>query len=128
MRLLLIVLALTPFAALADTFLCVPDAGAMVRDAEAKRASAHIVDVSQEKFILTRENGNWGVKALGDKYSFLDHCLIPRDGGAPHLCQSSRGHSGIFFRNDDGRFSITWLTADDSFSMYFAAKGRCSKI
>ena len=128
MRSLLVILALTPFAAFADTFLCVPDVGALVKDGDGKPASAHIADVSQEKFILTRENGNWGVKRIGTDFFLLNQCEKPSRGVTPYFCDHTDGYAGAFVRKDDGRFWVTWMSRRDGFEMLIVAKGRCSKI
>ena len=41
MRLLLVILALTPFEALADTFLCVSEAAAMIEDGDGRRPASN---------------------------------------------------------------------------------------
>ena len=76
MKLLAALIAMAPCAVLAETYVCAADAGAVVEDGANRPASAGLIDVSDDKYLVTRENGKWGVKLLGQDHFFFDQCVI----------------------------------------------------
>jgi len=118
----LLVVFVFPPALLAETLLCVADAGAIVEDGGGQSAKAWAVDVAASKYVLTENNGNLIVKQLGQDYVLFDECV------SPYFCESSNGYSGSFMRTSDGRFTIVWLSMRGHREQLIAAKGRCSQI
>ncbi|WP_143004209.1 hypothetical protein [Thiohalorhabdus denitrificans] len=117
-----------PCITLADTFLCVAEAGAVVEDGDGAPAIASVADVSGKKYILTKDSGSWVVKEIGKEYVLFNQCTEPYPPGAPYFCDHSDGYGGVFIRNGRGRFSITLITKKGGRDLLVAAKGRCSKI
>ena len=122
MRLIMVGFLLCSQAALAETLLCVADAGAIVEDGDGRPASAAAADVTANKYVLTRQNGSLVVKELGKDYALFNDCV------SPYLCQRSPEYAGAFVRTEDGRFSVTWISRQGNRDQWIVAKGRCSQL
>jgi len=121
LRVILLLLAAFPCVALADTYLCVPEAGALVADGP-KGISASLADVATHKFVMTNERGAWVVKELGKDFAIFDHCE------SVYFCENSKGFAGAFWRQDDGIFGVVWTLKDGNVNNLVSAKGKCSKL
>lgn len=123
MKSLLLVLVLIPCTSFSETLLCVAEAGAVVEDGGERPATAGVADVSAQKFILTREDGELILKELGKSYVLFDKCT------SEYFCERSEGYAGVFFRTEKGTFSITWiLSQKNGRDQLIVAKGRCSTL
>jgi hypothetical protein len=105
-----------------ESYLCIPDAGAMVEDGDNKPISSYIADVSRVKYILTDESGKWVFKAHSESTLVLDSC------SSPYYCEKSVGYGGTFIRDDHNVFSLIWLTVLNDRNQLVAIKGHCSKV
>ena len=127
-KLLAVLLLIAPGAAIAQTYLCAADAGAFVEDGANRPASSALANVSDSKYVVTREDQDWGVKVLGSDYFLFDKCIIS-DWGEPSFCeQAGEMFAGSFLMGKDRRFSILWMTHVNERDRWVVAKGRCSKI
>lgn len=116
------VAVVVPCNALADTYLCIPEAGATVIS-ESGIITAGAAKVDTVKFIQSQDSGKWSVKMLGDNHAMFDECI------SKYHCESSRGWGGVFMRNnDDALFSVVWMTLDGNKRHLVSAKGKCSKL
>lgn len=123
-RVLLLSLALAQFA-LADTYLCVAEKGAGIIQGAGKPIEAHIYDVSTMKWVMSNESGKWVVKELGKDFAQFDNCT------SEWFCQHLGGYAGVFMRNKEGEFSLTWVSSiseDGKQHGLNVAGGKCSKL
>ena len=106
----------------ADTYLCIAEAAAGVSHGGPSGIQASTYDASEKKFILTNESGKWLVKELGNDYALFDNCV------SKYHCERKDGYAGAFLRGNDGYFSVTWFTGNETEQYVMVAKGRCSKV
>jgi len=99
-----------------------------VEDGAGRPASSALANVSDSKYVVTHEDGTWGVKVLGSDYFLFDKCIIS-DYGEPSFCeQAGEMFAGSFLMDKDRRFSILWMTQVNGRDRWIVAKGRCSRI
>lgn len=115
-------LLMLPCVALADAYLCVPEAGGVVHSGGPKGISADILNVNRDKWVMTNESGKWIVKALGSDAALFDKCE------SEFFCENASGFAGAFWRDQQGVFSIVWLLVDGEVNHLASAKGKCSKV
>ena len=121
-RLTALLIVLVSGVAHAESYLCVPEAGASVMHGGGEPIRARIEDDSDNKFIVTNNSGQWLVKLLGRDEAVYE-C------SSPNYCEGSKAYVGTFIRYTDGVFSATWLASDKQGHQFLTAvKGRCSKI
>jgi len=115
-----------PMLANADTYLCISEAGAGVEHGGKSGIEANIFNVSNDKYILTNDGGNWVVKQLGKDFALFDYCH------SQYFCESHIGYMGTFIREQNGIFTVITttgiLSGDLTISQAVVSKGRCSKI
>jgi hypothetical protein len=128
------VLLLFPVLTNAQSYLCVADAAAAVKDREDQIATAGVVDAAGMSFVLTKADGRWGVKKLGSDWVFLDTCEV--DENEPSYCEhdpSSQQYGGFFLMGPAPRrrFTALYVTKaenDPDSNAFVLSKGRCSVI
>lgn len=106
----------------AETYLCLAEAGAYVKENAAGSFEPGVANVEDQKYVLTNENGKWVVKMLGQDSAMYDDC----DGR--FWCEHSEGWRGIFWRKENGTFTVVFPTGKDGDEYMVTAKGRCSLI
>lgn len=120
-----------PFQVLAETYLCVAEAGVGIEsDIEkdgSRKFTPGIYNVSNKKYIHTNVSGSWLVKELGSDVILFDYC------DESLHCERSEGYIGFFERGgSDNTFTILLTLGDminGSMTLTTAlAEGRCSKI
>lgn len=97
-----------PFQVLAETYLCVAEAGVGIESDGSETFIPEIYDVSDKKYLQTNQGGDWLVKELGSDVILFDDC-----DGISH-CERSEGYVGVFLRGADNTFTIMWFTGDSS--------------
>jgi hypothetical protein len=118
-----LLLVVLPGSVWADSYLCVVDAAAVVEDTkEGGRITARLAKIERDKYVLTNTTGQWQVKILGAETAWLDKCV------SPYLCEHSSGYAGTFMRDDNGIFTVVFVTNTGDRNQLVAAKGRCSRI
>jgi len=126
MRYLILLALFLPLSLKAETFLCVGETGAGVENTGAGGFKSEIYDVSNQKFILTSENGSWLLKKHGQNRPVFDHC------NSEYLCMEKDGYSGVFIRNNQDAvfvYSIMKSSGEDfRKSVLLTVKGLCSKL
>lgn len=123
LRYLLFLALFLPIQVLAQTYLCVAEAGAGIEKDGPDSFTPRIFDVSNKKYIQEKRQEGWVVKELGSDMIIFDDC-----DGYSH-CESSEGYVGVFRRGADNTFTIMWFTGDGSGTLTTAlAEGRCSKV
>lgn len=110
------------FSVNAETYLCVPEAGAYVSHNNKNAFHAGLADVSDMKLIQSNENGKWSVMKVGWDKPIFDKCQ------SPYYCESGSGYAGAFVKDKTNVFSSTWLTYNNGAEMMVVAKGMCTKI
>lgn len=120
---LAVLMLLTPSAALADAYLCVPEAAAMVTNNDKGRIDAYAANIPWAKFVLSDESGALSLKMLGHDSALFDKCV------SEFFCERSDGlWAGAFFRTNDGLFGVVWEDRAGDVSRLISAKGKCSKL
>ncbi len=113
-------------AASADTFLCIPEAAAAVKQ-QAGSFQGAALDTNS-KFIFTNETGKWVVKHHPSGGVIFGHC------DTEFFCDAGEMFAGSFFREptdpltNRSVFTVFWITVDNSSSYANVAKGYCSRI
>jgi hypothetical protein len=111
--------------AFADTYVCLPDAAAVIQDDQNGMATASVVDIPWAKFIQSNEGGDWSVKMSGQNALVLENCA------SEYLCEHSFAWGGVFMRNPkDGTFEAIWMDSEKGSGKHrlFSARGRCTKF
>lgn len=112
-------LTMSSFSVNAETYLCIPEAGAYVSHDRNGKFSSGVADVSNMKLIQTNENGKWAVMKVGWDTAIFDKCW------SPYYCENESGYAGAFLKNKNNGFSITWMPEPETIAV---AKGMCTKI
>lgn len=123
-------LGLFPVLAWSQSYLCVPDAAAVVEDAPGRTATSEAFSSSDNKYVVTQAGGSWVVKTLGAEDVLFDSCAIGNT-GVPTLCELGNGrYSGTFLLLADGRFAVVRFTSrsGSDLSAMLVEKGRCTSI
>ena len=114
-------------AALADVYLCVPEASTVIEDTYGTQMSARAVTLANVKLILTKASGHWQVKRLGEDDPVFPRCH------SEFVCDFGEDIFGGFFLRSTktpGLFQAVWSnnqTADRP-AMLVSMKGTCSKL
>jgi hypothetical protein len=125
MQMKLALILLLPIPAIAETYLCVPEAGAYVENGGPRGIAAAVVDQFSEKYVLSDESGRWLLKELGKDAPMFDSCV------SAYTCENSgKWYAGRFARDPkDGVFTIHFMRiVDDKRLLDVVAKGRCTKL
>lgn len=109
----------TSFSVRAETYLCIPEAGAAASHDRNGKFSSGVADISNMKLIQSNESGKWTVMKVGWDMAIFDKCW------SPYYCEDGSGYTGAFFKNKNNVFSITWLPEPETIAV---AMGRCTKI
>ncbi|TMO47269.1 hypothetical protein [Pseudoalteromonas ruthenica] len=107
----------------AVTYLCVAEAGAGVKNTGSV-ISAEVYDVSDNKYVISDESGDWKFKSLGNNSSALT-C------DTEYFCEVKGGFASVFFRSNDGIFTYIFQTAIDEKAkniITYTIKGYCSAL
>ena len=124
-RPILLALLLLPANALAETVICIGEAGAAVEHGGPAGINSGLYDVSNAKYVLSDVSGSWQFKQLGQDSSPLT-CLNG------HYCEVQGGFSTFFMRERDSNiFTYVGLVAhepDFKRSVVYTVKGRCSSL
>jgi hypothetical protein len=118
----LTLVALAPTVVFADSYLCVPEAGAVVNDGGAGGVEAGLLNVTPHKWVLSNESGNWVVKKLGSDKPYFDRCQ------SEFFCDNANGFGGAFWRDTNGSFGVVWMMLEGKINHLASAKGKCSKL
>jgi hypothetical protein len=121
-KLLLLPLLIFPYSAFSETYLCIAEAGAAVESTGIDNINAELIDISSQKLIQTNESGKWIIKPLGKDFVLFDNCR------SLYFCEQSKSYAGVFMRNKDDIFTVTWLPFVENKDVIAIAKGRCSKL
>lgn len=115
-------ISLLPASAVGQTYLCVPEKGAVVESNPTGQIDAGLLDIEPVKFLLTGEKGNRAVKMLGNDFALFDACV------SDYFCERSDSWAGVFIRSENGLFSVVWLSKLDDVDQLVSAKGKCSTV
>ncbi len=122
-RMFALALAFVTQTAFGGSFICIPEAGALVEDGDGRPISSHLANVSQSKYILSNSSGDWVLKAHGDEVLTLDNCY------SEYFCESKSGYAGTFFRQANSSiFTLIRISSLSNRNQIVAMKGHCSPI
>lgn len=110
--------------AFAESYLCVADVAAGVRDRGPKNITPNTFNHEVIKFVQTNSSGKWVVKELGKDYALFDDCATQ------YHCTRKDGFAGFFSRQQNGMFTSFTLSGSSTNNSKDAvvAKGRCTKL
>ncbi len=124
-RILVLALSLLPLTCVAETVLCVGEAGAAVEHGGPKGIKAGLYDVSSAKYVVSDASGSWEFKQLGQDRSPLK-CLNG------YYCEVEDGFSAVFMRERDSNVftyvSTVAYEPDFKRMALITVKGKCSRL
>ena len=116
---------LLPLTCLADTYLCVGEAGAAVEHGGEAGIKAGLYDVAKSRYVVSDASGSWQFKELGKDRSPLE-CLNES------YCEVKGGFSSFFMREKDSNtftyVSLVVFEPDFKRKILYTVKGTCSKL
>lgn len=113
-----------PTSCMAETFICLGEAGAAVEHGGQNGIQAGLYDVSKKKYILSDVSGTWQFREPGEDASILK-CLNE------YYCEVEGYFSAFFFRERDTNiFTYVGVAGYDNSkrSMVYTVKGKCSSM
>jgi hypothetical protein len=124
-KILVLALSALPLTCMAETYLCVGEAGAAVEHGGAAGIKSGLYDVSKAKYVLSDSSGSWQFKQLGQDRSPLE-CI------SQYYCEVKSGFSSFFLREPESNVftyvSVVAFEPDFKRSVLYTVKGTCSKL
>lgn len=119
-------MVLAPAPCLADTYLCIPDAGAVVLSGVKSGIRSMVVEeksLLNYKLLLSNASGRYTVSMHGETADFLNRCF------STHFCESEDdNYRGHFIRDKNNIFTASWMTRDGDDDVSIVVKGRCTLL
>jgi hypothetical protein len=120
--LFVVVLFVFSSAIIADTYLCVGEAGAVVSHGGKRGLESIAYSKTDSKYVLSNNSGEWLLKSMGHDTPIFDSCV------SQYYCENTNYYGGTFYRGKDGYYGIVRILFNETEENLVTEKGRCSKL
>ncbi|WP_432473357.1 hypothetical protein [Amphritea sp. HPY] len=119
---LLLIGLMTSATAYAESYLCLADASTGIRSANGKVLGTTQMDIEEQRFLLSDNNGELSLKIFGTEPPLLDKCK------SEYFCEYSDGYRGTFTRQTNNFFTIFFTVIVSNERIAVVSQGKCSTI